>query len=105
MKNRLVLIAALLALVLPTPAFAYIGPGAGLSLLGALWALVAAVGMAIFFVVAWPVRKMLRKRRGGESAPEGSRAAAGTSEEMSAPRAEDTPEETSAPREREKQDS
>lgn len=31
------------AVLAPTAAFAYVGPGAGLSLLGALWALVAAV--------------------------------------------------------------
>ncbi len=39
------------------------GPGAGLSLLGALWALIAAIGIAIAFVVAWPIRKMLRKKK------------------------------------------
>lgn len=52
-----------LMLVAPEAAFAYVGPGAGLSLLGALWALVAALGMALFFVVAWPVRNMLKRRR------------------------------------------
>lgn len=51
-----------LTTLLPTTAFAYVGPGAGLSLLGALWALVAAIAMALFFVLAWPVRKMLRRR-------------------------------------------
>ena len=36
---------------------------AGLSLLGALWALLIALGTAILFVVAWPLRKMIRRRR------------------------------------------
>lgn len=66
MKYRtkfLTALAALLAATLPAGAFAYVGPGAGLSLLGALWALVAALGMALLFVVAWPVRKMLRRKR------------------------------------------
>lgn len=45
------------------PAAAYIGPGAGLSLIGALWAVIAAVGAALFFVLAWPLRRMLRRRR------------------------------------------
>lgn len=45
------------------PAVAYIGPGAGLSLVGALWAVIAAVGAALFFVVAWPLRRLLRRRR------------------------------------------
>lgn len=55
--------AALAVGLLPTAAFAYVGPGAGLSLLGALWALLVAVGLAVAFIVAWPVRRMLRRRR------------------------------------------
>ena len=49
--------------LLPITAYAYIGPGAGLSLLGALWALVLALLTAIVFIVAWPIKRMLRKRR------------------------------------------
>lgn len=45
------------------PAAAYVGPGAGLSLLGALWAVVAAVGMSLMFIVLWPVRRLMRRRR------------------------------------------
>jgi membrane protein implicated in regulation of membrane protease activity len=41
---------------------AYIGPGAGLSLFGALWALISAVVAALGFLVLWPLRRM-RKRR------------------------------------------
>ena len=41
---------------------AYIGPGAGLSLLGALWALIAAVVAAVGFIGLWPIRRA-RKRR------------------------------------------
>jgi hypothetical protein len=59
----LFLAVAALAATLPGPALAYIGPGAGISLLGALWALVAAVGAAIVFVVAWPIRRALKRRR------------------------------------------
>lgn len=44
-----------------TPAFAYVGPGAGLTLLGALWGLLAAVGAVLMFVIAWPLRRW-RKR-------------------------------------------
>ncbi|YBV98307.1 hypothetical protein M1D80_16115 [Phyllobacteriaceae bacterium JZ32] len=63
MKKSIGLIILLVTLSAPTAAFAYVGPGAGLSLLGALWALLAAVATAIFFVVAWPIRKMVRSRR------------------------------------------
>lgn len=53
----------LTATLLPTAALAYVGPGAGLSLIGALWGLVVAVVLALAFIVAWPVRRMLRRRR------------------------------------------
>lgn len=49
--------------LLPMAANAYVGPGAGLSLLGALWGLILAMVTAAIFVFAWPVRKMLRRRR------------------------------------------
>jgi membrane protein implicated in regulation of membrane protease activity len=63
MKPTMTSLLALAALAAALPAFAYIGPGAGLSLVGALWAVIAAVGAALFFIVAWPLRRMLRRRR------------------------------------------
>jgi hypothetical protein len=42
---------------------AYIGPGAGLGLIGALIAVVSAVMAALLFVVLWPIRMMLRKAK------------------------------------------
>ena len=42
-------------------ASAYIGPGAGLSMLGAFWGLVVAVLAALSFLLLWPLRKMFRK--------------------------------------------
>jgi hypothetical protein len=66
MTTRLIpLIAATasLLLMLPGTAFAYVGPGAGLTMIGALWAVILALFMALFFVVAWPVRRMLRRAR------------------------------------------
>lgn len=41
---------------------AYIGPGAGLSLLGALWALIVAVVAALAFIVLWPIRQAMKRR-------------------------------------------
>jgi membrane protein implicated in regulation of membrane protease activity len=46
-----------------TPAMAYIGPGAGLSLLGAFWGLLVAILAALAFVIVYPVRRMMRARR------------------------------------------
>lgn len=45
------------------PAFAYVGPGAGLTLLGALWGLVLAIGMSVGFVILWPFRRLLRRNK------------------------------------------
>ncbi|MGH6946876.1 MAG: hypothetical protein ACREDZ_06070 [Kiloniellales bacterium] len=64
-KNSLagLAIAATLALVAATPAFAYVGPGAGLSLLSALWGVLLAVLAAVAFIVIWPLRRLLKRRR------------------------------------------
>jgi hypothetical protein len=53
---------AFLLLGLPTPADAYIGPGAGLTAVGAFIALVAGVVVALIAFVWFPIRRMLRKR-------------------------------------------
>jgi membrane protein implicated in regulation of membrane protease activity len=46
-----------------TPALAYVGPGAGLSLLGAFWGLLVAILAALAFVVVYPIRRMMRARK------------------------------------------
>jgi membrane protein implicated in regulation of membrane protease activity len=68
--------AALLAIVTSgaalaaSPAFAYVGPGAGLTLLGALWGLVVAVVLSVGFILLWPIRRLMRrnKRPAGDQA-------------------------------------
>lgn len=57
------LIAAIVAMcVAAPPALAYVGPGAGLSLLAAFGALATAIIAAIGFLILWPLR-MRRARR------------------------------------------
>lgn len=63
--NRTLPLAALAAIAVATlsaPAEAYIGPGAGISLLGAFWALILAVFAAVGVVVWYPIRNLLRGR-------------------------------------------
>ena len=45
------------------PVAAYVGPGAGLSALGSLFALLAAVVVAIFGFLWYPIKRLLNKRR------------------------------------------
>ena len=59
-------ILVLAALLLPGTASAYIGPGAGLSAIGSLLALIGAVLLAIVGFVWYPVRRLLRRGKGGK---------------------------------------
>jgi hypothetical protein len=46
------------------PLFAYIGPGSGLELVGAMIGLLVTLGTSASFIVLYPIRKFLRSRRG-----------------------------------------
>lgn len=61
-KIPAVLAAALYLALLAPNASAYVGPGAGLSVLGALFALLAAVVLAIVGFVWYPVKRLLARR-------------------------------------------
>jgi len=61
-RAAFVLLAVVAAATLNGPAEAYIGPGAGISLLGAFWGLILAVTTAVAAVVWYPIRKLLRSR-------------------------------------------
>jgi membrane protein implicated in regulation of membrane protease activity len=57
-------ITALLLLALITsPAAAYVGPGAGISVLGSLLGILATIFVAIGAILFWPVRKMMKRRK------------------------------------------
>jgi hypothetical protein len=47
----------------PSAAWAYVGPGAGLSMIGSLIAVVAAVLVAVLGLFILPVRMLLKRRR------------------------------------------
>ena len=61
MKLYLVAFATAL-LVAPGAALAYVGPGAGISAIGSLLALIAAILLAIVGFLWFPLKRMLRKR-------------------------------------------
>ena len=52
----------LLALVV-LPAHAYMGPGAGLGMLGSLVAVAGALLVAVFGILVLPIRMILKRRR------------------------------------------
>ena len=59
---KLILFIFAIAFVLQdVPAGAYVGPGAGLTMLGALWAVIAAVALVLVGIIIWPVRLYLRR--------------------------------------------
>nr|CRH05127.1 Conserved exported protein of unknown function [Candidatus Magnetococcus massalia] len=54
---------AALWLALPADALAYVGPGAGLSMIGSLVAVIAGAVVVIAGVLIYPIRKMMAKKR------------------------------------------
>lgn len=70
------------ACLLPTVALAYIGPGAGLSAIGSLLALIGAVLLAIVGFVWYPVRRLLRRGKAGKGgAPPAGKAGGGDTQD------------------------
>ena len=47
---------------------AYIGPGAGISVLGSLLGILGTIVVAIGAILFWPIRKMLKRRKAASSA-------------------------------------
>lgn len=58
----------LAAITVPGTAAAYMGPGAGLGMLGSLVAVIAAVALAALGLVVLPVRMILKRRRRAQAA-------------------------------------
>jgi len=55
--------ALLLLVLLSSSAFAYVGPGAGISVLGSLLSILATIVVAIGAIIFWPVRKYMKRRK------------------------------------------
>jgi hypothetical protein len=57
------LAAAFFLCMSPSASYAYVGPGAGITMLGALWAVLVAVFMVCAGILVFPVRVLIRKLR------------------------------------------
>ena len=55
--------ALLLLALIASPAAAYVGPGAGISVLGSLLGILATILVAIGAILFWPIRKMMKRRK------------------------------------------
>ena len=64
------------AAALSQPAQAYVGPGLGLSSIGAILALLAAVFFAIVGFIWYPVKRLRQKRKGEKATPDSGEAPA-----------------------------
>jgi hypothetical protein len=64
------IVAILLGLVVSSPVFAYIGPGAGLSAIGSVLALIGALLLMILGFVWYPVKRMMASKKQDSPPPE-----------------------------------
>jgi hypothetical protein len=62
-KPRLLLLAVLLICLAPSAALAYVGPGSGVSVIGAALALVASLFLMIAGFVWYPIKRLMGLRR------------------------------------------
>ena len=66
MRNSLRL-AVTLTVLLPSPALAYIGPGAGLGAIAVVVALIVGLLLLMVGLVWYPLKRMLKSKRGGST--------------------------------------
>ena len=50
-------------LIISSPAFAYIGPGMGGGVIAAVLGVIGAVFLALFCILYYPIKRMLRNRK------------------------------------------
>lgn len=62
-KTIVLVLLVCLLLAMTSPAVAYIGPGAGISVLGSLLGILATMFVAIGAILFWPLRKLLKRRK------------------------------------------
>lgn len=70
-KITTLILLTLLLLVQINTATAYVGPGAGISVLGSLLSILATIVVAIGAIIVWPLRKYLKRRKARRDTPTG----------------------------------
>lgn len=60
-------IVALFVALIPLPAHAYIGPGLGVGVISAIFGIILAVGLAIFAIIWYPLKRMIKKKKKAKS--------------------------------------
>jgi uncharacterized membrane protein YhaH (DUF805 family) len=58
-----VLIAAIVCAIAPTPAAAYIGPGAGAGFIGSLLTTISVIVVSLLAILIWPIRLLIKRWR------------------------------------------
>lgn len=76
--SALLLIGA--AATMPGAAHAYVGPGAGLTAIGTVIALLAALLLAVVGFVWYPVKRLLKKRGAARPSPDAAETPAATAD-------------------------
>lgn len=61
-RMRVIGVFAIVACLFSTSVHAYVGPGAGLTMLGALWGVILALVFIIGGLLIWPIRAYRRRR-------------------------------------------
>ena len=74
-KMTTLILLTLLLLVQINTAMAYVGPGAGISVLGSLLSILATIFVAIGAIIFWPLRKYLKRRKARRESPLSTEAA------------------------------
>ena len=68
-KMTILILLTLLLLIQINTAMAYVGPGAGISVLGSLLSILATIFVAIGAIIFWPLRKYLKRRKARRETP------------------------------------
>lgn len=75
LKTTTIVALAIILLAPLSPALAYIGPGAGISVVGSLLSIFATFFVAIGAIIIWPLRKLMKRRKALRESPPGQETA------------------------------